>query len=47
LDEYATPLLDILPMYLFGSEMAVQRGYDPAARRYNIVPQNVCYQGAE
>ena len=44
LDEYATPLLYILPMHLFGYEMALQRGYDPNARRYNIVPQKVKYQ---
>ena len=44
LDEYATPLLYILPLHLFGYEMAVRRGYDPNARRYNIVPQNVRYQ---
>jgi glucosamine--fructose-6-phosphate aminotransferase (isomerizing) len=44
LDEYASPLLYILPMHLFGYEMALQRGYDPNARRYNIVPQNVKYQ---
>jgi glutamine---fructose-6-phosphate transaminase (isomerizing) len=47
LDEFATPLLYILPMYLFGYEMALQRGYDPTARRYNIVPQNVRYEGQE
>lgn len=45
LDEYATPLLYILPMHLFGYEMALARGYDPNARRYNIVPQNIRYQG--
>lgn len=44
LDEFATPLLYILPMHIFGYEMALQRGYDPTARRYNIVPQNVRYQ---
>ena len=44
LDEYATPLLYILPMHLFGYEMALQRGYDPTARRYDLVPQNVRYQ---
>jgi glucosamine--fructose-6-phosphate aminotransferase (isomerizing) len=44
LDEYATPLLYVLPMHLFGYEMALQRGYDPTARRYNIVPQNIRYQ---
>ena len=47
LDEYATPLLYILPMHLFGYEMALERGQDPAARRYNIVPQNVRYEGEE
>jgi glucosamine--fructose-6-phosphate aminotransferase (isomerizing) len=46
LDEFATPLLYILPMHIFGYEMALRRGYDPTARRYNIVPQNVRYQGA-
>lgn len=46
LDEYATPLLYILPMHIFGYEMALQRGYDPTARRYNIVSQNIRYQEA-
>jgi glucosamine--fructose-6-phosphate aminotransferase (isomerizing) len=41
LDEIATPLLYIIPLYLFGYEMALQRGYDPLARRYNLVPQKV------
>ena len=45
LDEYATPLLYILPLHLFGYEMALQRGCDPTARRYNLVPQNVKYKG--
>jgi glucosamine--fructose-6-phosphate aminotransferase (isomerizing) len=44
LDEFATPLLYVLPMHIFGYEMALRRGYDPAARRYNLVPQNVRYQ---
>ncbi len=47
LDEFATPLLYVLPMYIFGYEMALQRGYDPTARRYNIVPQNVRHEGKE
>jgi len=47
LDEFATPLLYILPMHLFGYEMALQRGHDPDSRRYDIVPQNVRYQGEE
>jgi len=46
LDEFATPLLYILPMHIFGYEMALQRGHDPTARRYNIVSQNVRYQEA-
>lgn len=44
LDEFATPLLYILPMHIFGYEMARQRGYDPTARRYNLIPQTVRYE---
>lgn len=44
LEELATPLLYILPMYIFGYEMALQRGHDPTARRYNLVPQNIRFQ---
>jgi len=47
LDEFATPLLYILPMHLFGYELALQRGHDPDSRRYDIIPQNVRYQGEE
>ncbi len=47
LDEFATPLLYILPMHIFSYEMALQRGHDPTARRYNIVPQKVRYQEEE
>lgn len=43
LDELFTPLVYIIPMHLFGYEMAKVRGYDPNARRYNIVPQKVRY----
>jgi len=43
LDELVTPLLYIIPMHLFGYEMARVRGYDPNARRYHIVPQKVRY----
>jgi glucosamine--fructose-6-phosphate aminotransferase (isomerizing) len=46
LDEFATPLLYVLPMHIFGYEMALQRGHDPTARRYNIVSQNVRYREA-
>jgi glutamine---fructose-6-phosphate transaminase (isomerizing) len=45
LDEFAAPLLYVLPMHVFGYEMALQRGYDPTARRYDIVPQKVRYEG--
>ena len=44
LEELATPLLYILPMYIFGYEMALQRGHDPTARRYNLVPQDIRFQ---
>lgn len=42
-DELMTPLLYIIPLHLFGYELALARGYDPNARRYNIVPQKVRY----
>lgn len=41
LDELMTPLLYIIPLHLFGYELALARGYDPNARRYPIVPQRV------
>lgn len=44
LDEFVTPLIYILPIHIFGYELALQRGYDPTARRYDIVPQNIRYQ---
>jgi len=45
LEEFATPLLYIVPLYLLGYHMALDRGYDPAARRYpDIVPQNIRYR---
>jgi glucosamine--fructose-6-phosphate aminotransferase (isomerizing) len=43
LDELMTPLLYIIPLHLFGYELALARGYDPNARRYPIVPQRVRY----
>jgi glucosamine--fructose-6-phosphate aminotransferase (isomerizing) len=46
LNEFAAPLLYVLPMHIFGYEMALQRGYDPTARRYDIVPQRVKYREA-
>ncbi len=45
LDEFTSPLLYVLPFYLFGYELAVRRGFDPAARRYkDIVPQNIRFR---
>jgi glucosamine 6-phosphate synthetase-like amidotransferase/phosphosugar isomerase protein len=43
LEEVVTPLAYIIPLHLFGYEMALTRGYDPNARRYHIVPQKVRY----
>ena len=42
-DEFATPLLYIVPMYLFSYHLALYRGFDPAARRYDFVPQKMRY----
>jgi glucosamine--fructose-6-phosphate aminotransferase (isomerizing) len=44
LDEFATPLLYVLPLYLFAFELALARGFDPNARRYDLVPQDMKYQ---
>lgn len=41
LDEWVTPLLYIVPLHLFCYYLATQRGFDPAARRYNIIAQRV------
>jgi glutamine---fructose-6-phosphate transaminase (isomerizing) len=41
LEEYASPLLSILPVYLFAHELALQRGQDPLSRRYGIAAQKV------
>lgn len=47
LDELATPLLYITPLYVFAYHLAHHRGYDPKSRRYpDIVPQNVRYGDA-
>lgn len=45
LDEYITPLLYAIPMHLFSYELAVQRGYDPESRRYDIDAHDVYYEG--
>lgn len=45
LDEFATPLLYIVPLYLFEYHLALRRGHDPTARRYpDIVPQEMRYR---
>jgi glucosamine--fructose-6-phosphate aminotransferase (isomerizing) len=36
LDELATPLLYITPLYLFSYHLALKRGYDPISRRYPV-----------
>ena len=45
MEEFATPLLYIVPLYLLGYHLAVERGYDAGARRYpDIVPHNMRYR---
>jgi glucosamine 6-phosphate synthetase-like amidotransferase/phosphosugar isomerase protein len=44
LDEFATPLLYPLPMYLFSFHLAQQCGLDPGSRPYEIDAQRVAYQ---
>ena len=43
LDEFLTPLVYIIPLHLFGYELALVRGHDPNAGRYGIMAQNVRY----
>ncbi len=47
LDEYATPLVYITPLYLFSYQLALKRGYDPLARRYPFPALKVRYRGSE
>jgi len=47
LNEFTTPLLYVVPMHVFAYEMALQRGHDPNSAHYDIVPQNVKYEGEE
>jgi len=45
LNELATPLAYIAPLYLFGYKMAVKRGVDPSARRFpGITAINIRYR---
>lgn len=47
LDEYATPLVYITPLYLFSYHLALKRGFDPIARRYPFPALKVRYRGSE
>ncbi len=47
LDEYATPLAYITPLYLFSYHLALKRGFDPLARRFPFPALKVRYQGSE
>ncbi len=48
LDELATPLLYVLPLYYFAHQMAIARGWDPLSRRYDdIVPARVRFGDIE
>lgn len=47
LSELASPLLTIIPLYLFAYQLAFERGWDPMSRRYeNFYPQKMRYAGA-
>jgi glucosamine 6-phosphate synthetase-like amidotransferase/phosphosugar isomerase protein len=47
LDEFATPLLYIIPLHLFSFELALARGQDPNAPSHEIVAHTVRYEGPE
>ncbi len=47
LDEYATPLVYITPLYLFSYYLALKRGFDPLARRFPVPALKVRYRGSE
>ncbi len=47
LDEFATPLVYITPLYLFSYHLALKRGFDPLARRYPMPALKVQYRGSE
>ena len=47
LDEYATPLVYITPLYLFSYHLALKRGFDPLARRFPMPALKVLYRGSE
>ncbi len=47
LDELATPLIYIAPLYLLSYQLALKRGYAPVARRYPMGALYVPYRGSE
>jgi glucosamine--fructose-6-phosphate aminotransferase (isomerizing) len=47
LDELATPLVYITPLYLFSYHLALKRGFAPVARRYPMGALYVQYKGSE
>jgi glucosamine--fructose-6-phosphate aminotransferase (isomerizing) len=47
LDELATPLVYITPLYLFSYYLALKRGFAPVARRYPMGALYVQYKGSE
>lgn len=48
LNELATPLAYIAPLYLFSYQMAVKRGFDPSARRFpGVMPLKIHYRDNE
>jgi glucosamine--fructose-6-phosphate aminotransferase (isomerizing) len=47
LDEFATPLVYITPLYLFSYHLALKRGFDPISRRYPVPALKVQYRGSE
>jgi glucosamine 6-phosphate synthetase-like amidotransferase/phosphosugar isomerase protein len=47
LDEFATPLVYITPLYLFSYHLALKRGFAPNARRFPMGALGVKYKGSE
>jgi len=43
IDEYMTPLLYIIPMWLYGHHIGMARGTDPAGNRYGFIPTDYYY----
>lgn len=44
MSELASPLVAIIPLYLFAYQLALERGWDPMSRRYeDFYPQKMKY----